>query len=153
MEKLKLSYETLSKALKTLNKSIKNFEKLDKEHNWNNNNCWNNQIINPDELIEALRDSEIQRFEFCVDLFWKYIKKYLEYSLKKPTEINTPRNVILSACKAEIISELDASKIIDMIKDRNQTSHIYREEIAEELIKKIPEYYKLIYKYIAVLTP
>ncbi len=151
MEKLKLSNNTLLKALKTFNEAVQSFEDIEKIGGWNDKNRL--EFSNYEKIRDQLRDSTIQRFEFCVDLFWKYIKKYLEFSLKKPSEMNTPRHVVLSACKAELISELDASKIINMIKDRNQTSHIYKEELAEDLIVKIPGYYKLMYKYVAILKP
>lgn len=55
MEKLILRRSVLEKALKTLEKSL---EKLDQKKFTD---------------YEELRDSIIQRFEYSVDTFWKYL--------------------------------------------------------------------------------
>jgi len=40
-----------------------------------------------------------------------------------------------------------------MIKDRNQTSHIYVEKIAEDLSSKIPGYYQVMHDVARKPTP
>jgi len=40
-----------------------------------------------------------------------------------------------------------------MIKSRNMTSHIYVEEITEQLVFQIPEYYKFLNNVIQRLSP
>lgn len=151
MGKLNLSYQNLNKALKTLKKAILAFNDIEKLKSWNEENKL--QFSNYEDMRDQLRDSTTQRFEYCTDLFWKYLKNYLEFYLHKPVEISSPKMVIKTACKTEMISESDTTKLINMIKDRNETSHIYKEEMAEDLIVKIPEYYKLMHKYAAILTP
>ena len=147
MEKLKAKHKSLSNALNRLEEAINILENLDKK--------MDNQLLDFVENVDlrrSLRDSLIQRFEFTVDLFWKYIKKILELQLKEPSELNSPRSVIESACKAKILSEQDAEKIIEMIKCRNKTSHIYLEEISDTIGAQVPGYYKIIKKYVEKLT-
>lgn len=45
-----------------------------------------------------------------------------------------------------VLTEDESKLLIKMIDDRNLSSHIYREEIAQQLISAIPEYYQLISK-------
>ena len=147
MEKLKAKHKSLSNALMRLEESIDNLKQFDKKSD--------KQIVDfmeNDNLRRSLRDSLIQRFEFTTDLFWKYIKKILELQLKEPSELNSPRSVIESACKSKILSEQDAEKILEMIKCRNKTSHIYLEEISDTIGAQIPGYFEVIKKYVEKLA-
>lgn len=147
MGELKLKYENLLAALEGFERSIVHFENTKKE----------GQATLPsmehEEVIESLRDSMIKRFEFTIELFWKYIKKYLEEVIDGAPDVNAPKPVIRAACKANLIEVLDAESAIEMIKSRNLTSHIYREEIADQLSKQMPNYYKIMKKYASKLVP
>ena len=137
MDKLTQKYQKITQALETLEKAVTVFTIFAKEgKNYNPH-------MDYEEEYCSLRDSLIQRFEYCVDLFWKYLKKDLEVKHLAP-EIKTPAEVIRKSCLAAIITEPEAETILSMIKDRNMTSHMYVEEIAEVLAKKIPNYYKLM---------
>jgi len=104
-----------------------------------------------ERLVCTFRDSLIQRFRGSIELFWKYLKRYEEEVLQLVLEVNAPRSVITAACKAKVISEADAEMLLEMLSGRNLTSHIYKEEVAEQLSAKIPEYYQLMNKYIEAL--
>lgn len=92
-------------------------------------------------VYRAARDSLIQRFEFSIELFWKYLRRYLEEVEEMKLAFNTPREAIREACKARLVSEDDAALLLTMIQNRNLTSHIYKEDIAEQLAHDIPGYY------------
>ncbi len=77
-------------------------------------------------------DATIQRFEFCVELMWKTLKKLLEAEGK---EAKTPRQALQSAYSAEWID--DESQWLDMLKDRNLSSHTYREKLALEIYSRV----------------
>ncbi len=147
MDNLKLAQENLNSALNKLNESIENFENFKKSKTPKMLDFMDNT-----KLHESLRDSLIQRFEFCADLFWKYLKKYMDSVIKTPPEINGPGPVIKAACKAKILSEIDTEAMLEMIKNRNLTSHIYKEEIADQISSSIPEYYTIMKKYIQHLS-
>jgi len=140
MGKIKLKYEQMIKALNQLERSIINFEKIDLYPE-------DIDFIEKEDVYLAFRESMIQRFEFCVDLFWKYIKRYIEQEMKKSIEFNSPRTVVREACRIKLISEEDSQKIMQMIDARNMTSHIYKEEIAGQISESVPNYYKLMKKY------
>lgn len=96
------------------------------------------------ELIRTTRDSMIQRFEYCIDSLWKYLKVHIETVEKIHLEIKSPRNIFKALCAAKILNEQDTELALEMLDARNATSHMYKEEQAEKLAAKIHEYYKLI---------
>jgi len=142
MEKIALVKENLVSALDKLHEALHYFEALKTLKGQQASVLMSNE-----DLERSLRDSLIQRFEFCSDLFWKFLKKYEEGVLGLSLEANAPRPVILAACKAKIVSEVDAEKLLELIKSRNLTSHIYKEEMADCISNQIPDYYRLMKKY------
>ncbi|MBM3892974.1 DUF86 domain-containing protein [Candidatus Dependentiae bacterium] len=101
--------------------------------------CQKLNLISEEGLRAArtYRDSTIKRFELATDQFWKILKLYLEQVALAPEE-TTPRAIIRTTARYHIITETEAEQLINMIKSRNQTSHIYQEEIADELMKHTP---------------
>lgn len=77
-------------------------------------------------------DGAIQRFEFTFELAWKLAKATLAH---QGVESNTPRSAIKEAYKAGLIK--DGEGWIDMLEDRNKTSHIYDENEALRIYQKI----------------
>ncbi len=87
----------------------------------------------------AIMDATIHRFEFTVELFWKLLKKIIE-SLGK--EVGYPKEVLQEAFAGKLIN--DQKIWLAMLHDRNQTSHTYNEEIANEIYSHIKMYYPVI---------
>ena len=77
-------------------------------------------------------DGTIQRFEFSFELAWKTLRAVLQF---QGIEANTPRAVIKDAFKAKLVEKGEGW--IDMLEDRNKTSHIYDEKQANTIYKKI----------------
>ncbi len=50
----------------------------------------------------------------------------------------------MEAFKVGLLSEEETVKILEMVDDRNITSHTYHEEIAEEIYRQIKDYWKLM---------
>lgn len=82
-------------------------------------------------------DGTIQRFEFCIELFWKTLRRAL---FENGIESGTPREALQKAYQAKWLD--DEQMWIQMLRDRNQTSHVYQEEIANEIFERIPGYYE-----------
>ncbi len=82
------------------------------------------------------RDGIIQRFEFTIELLWKTIKIILAY---QGIECVSPRKCIKEAFRAGMIE--DDEIILDMLEDRNRSSHIYDESTAEEIFERIAKVY------------
>jgi len=97
------------------------------------------QIINASELAKqrTLSDLErqglIQAFEYTHELIWKTLKDFLEFKGNK--DIYGSRDATRKAFKLGLIVNGDIW--MDMIKNRNQTSHTYNEETAEKIANVI----------------
>ena len=87
-----------------------------------------------------LRDALIQRFEYSTEAFWKYLKAYLQ--TEHNLSANSPREVIRTGLFAKLYSEEISQELLQMLDDRNLTSHTYVEELAESIAHRIPEYSK-----------
>lgn len=69
---------------------------------------------------ELNRDGVIQRFEFTFELFWKSLRLIL---LHEGFECRSPRSCIKEAYRVGFV--VDGEIYLDMLDDRNRTSHIY----------------------------
>ncbi len=86
-------------------------------------------------------DSTIQRFEFTIELFWKLLKKVL---LTKGVTAQYPKDVLKEAFAGSLIE--DEAIWLDMLKDRNQTSHTYDQPLAIEIYSRMPKYLEIFQK-------
>ena len=82
----------------------------------------------------------VQRFEYTTEAFWKYLKHYLqtEHNLLA----NSPREVMRMGLQAKLYDEATSKELLQMLDDRNLTSHTYIEELAESIACRIPSYSK-----------
>jgi nucleotidyltransferase substrate binding protein (TIGR01987 family) len=78
---------------------------------------------------DIVRDSTIQRFEFTVELSWKALQRWLKSS--GLNETLTPKNTFREGAKLGVVEDPEAW--IKFINARNQSSHTYKEELAEEV--------------------
>jgi nucleotidyltransferase substrate binding protein (TIGR01987 family) len=88
-----------------------------------------------------IKDSVIQRYEYTIELAWKLMKDYLEEL--GFIDVSAPKQAIRKAFKENIIK--DAEAWIKALNDRNKTSHIYEEAIADEITKDIIESHYIIF--------
>lgn len=89
--------------------------------------------FNQTDASDVIRDGLIQRFEFTYELSWKTTKEYLEDI--GIVDKNSPKAVIKEAYVQKLI--VNEENWLLMLSDRNMTSHVYREEMAEEIAKRI----------------
>lgn len=85
---------------------------------------------------DLYRDGVIQRFEFTFELFWKTLRLILQY---EGFECRSPRSCIKEAFKNEYI--VDDELYLDMLEDRNRTSHVYDEQTSLEIFERIKHQY------------
>ena len=95
---------------------------------------------------ELERDGLIQRFEYTLELCWKTSKKVL---LSHGVEVDTPKNVIRELGQLNWIS--NPERWIDYIDKRNETSHMYNEDVAVRIFKVIKEFISDVEALIHVL--
>ncbi|KAI3349118.1 nucleotidyltransferase [Clostridium botulinum] len=87
---------------------------------------------------EIVRDSLIQRFEFTYELTHKTLKDVMKY-LGVTLENSFPRTIYKKAYVNNLIS--DDKVWINLLEDRNSTSHIYNESLSDEIANRIVTYY------------
>lgn len=112
MDKFQIKLNNYKNALSRLHESLKEAET-------------NNSL--------TVRDGVIQRFEFTSELAWKTIREYL--LTQEITDINSPKSVMSEAYNNRLIT--NDTGWLQILRDRNSTSHIYDEEDAAEIYKRI----------------
>lgn len=137
MERVKLKLAALYNAIDTLKKAIALFSQYQNKYE-------QNATEKNHDLFLSMRDSLIQRFEYCSDMFWKYLKLYLELVERVELEVKSPKAVVREVVKTGLVTEKDGKEFIKMLDDRNLTSHTYQEKLAEEIAQNIPNYFALM---------
>lgn len=154
MERLEIKREKLLSALERLGESVADLKKVQQLSDQDFQELSGRfDFLEKENLYRSRRDSLIQRFEFCSDLFWKYLKLFMTESLKRTVEINAPKSIIRDAHNTKLLTEEDTRKLIEMIDDRNVSSHIYKEEVADEIGTRVALYYQIMKKYADSLVP
>ncbi|HBL98130.1 TPA: hypothetical protein DDZ86_00635 [Candidatus Dependentiae bacterium] len=128
MEKLSLRRETTLKSLATLKESLE-LMKTEAAKNYH----------------RSFRDSVIQRFKYTFDTLWKYCAVFLTQIKKTPFEkIGSPRTVFSLLHKEALITDIELTTFYQMLEYRNNTTHTYRESIAEAILHETQRYYDLM---------
>jgi len=120
MERLELKYQDAQKALNTLK-----------------------EILN-EPFSVIVRDASIQRFEYTFEAFWKFIKGYLKE--KEGIVANSPKACFREIFSLGFCSEEETVQLQDMTDKRNDTSHTYKEEVAQSIYNNIKNYCLLMEK-------
>lgn len=89
----------------------------------------------PTKKDRANIDATIKRFEFTFELAWKFLK---DYFLERDLQLNYPKEIIKEAFAVSLID--NESVWIQMLTDRNMTSHTYDEKLADEIYDRIKNY-------------
>lgn len=92
------------------------------------------EILAQEQTI-ANRDASIQRFEFSVELAWKCVQKFFK---SQSIVCRSPKECLKEAFKFGLIE--DDPAWLEMLEDRNLTSHTYQESTAEVVYHRLPSY-------------
>jgi nucleotidyltransferase substrate binding protein (TIGR01987 family) len=93
------------------------------------------KFMSKGELNELEEQGLIQAFEYTHELAWNVLKDYLQ--AQGYQAIHGSRDATRKAFNLEIIQ--DGTTWMDMIKDRNQTSHTYNQDTAHRISTHIKE--------------
>jgi len=91
------------------------------------------KFIDKGELNELEEQGLIQAFEYTHELAWNVLRDYLRE--QGNPNIHGSRDATREAFKLELIR--DGDSWMDMIRDRNQTSHTYNQETAQAIANNI----------------
>ncbi len=84
------------------------------------------------------RDAAIQRFEYTFEATWKAAKLYLKEV--EGIEVASPKGVIRACMQVGVFDERQTRYALDMVDDRNLTSHTYNEGLAESIYSHLETY-------------
>lgn len=94
------------------------------------------------ELSELEKQGLIQTFEFTHELAWNVMKDFARF--QGNTLVAGSRDATREAFALNLIT--DGAGWMEMIKSRNQSSHTYNLEIAEDIVEKIIDRYFGLFK-------
>ena len=102
--------------------------------------AWLEKAVNRTDLDVIGQAGAIQFFEICFELSWKLLKDYLEY--EGYTDVASPRAAIKQAFNIGLLT--DGHEWLQLLNDRNMTSHVYDEETAKNIYRLIcSKYYPM----------
>lgn len=95
---------------------------------------------------EFVQGGVISKFSLQFELSWKLLKELMRYEGDKVAATGSPREVIKAAYR--YFDCMDEQTWLQMLRDRNDTTHIYDASLSENLVQKIidtyiPEFLKL----------
>ena len=91
------------------------------------------KFIDKGELNELEEQGLIQAFEYTHELAWNVLRDYLRE--QGNPDIYGSRDATREAFKLELIQ--DGDSWMDMIRDRNRTTHTYNQETAQAIANNI----------------
>lgn len=131
--KFKYTLESLESAVGSFEKSL------------------NTDFSNLDPMgIDLIKNGRIQKFEYCTELAWKVGKIFAE--LRLGIINNSPKSVYRTLFQEHLIDEDLFIHLLKAIDDRNQLSHIYREEMYELIYADLPEHLAALKELVAALS-
>ena len=95
----------------------------------------------PELVADNIKSGQIQKFEFTVELLWKTVQVFL-FEVDG-VDVVTPKSVAKEFVEAGYCDYEIYEMFIRSINDRNQLSHIYRQEMAEATRQRLPEYVRM----------
>lgn len=100
---------------------------------------------------DIIKNGQIQKFEYTIELLWKTLKKFFE--VKREKVFLYPKDVIKACFAEEIIDENNYLILIDAIESRNLLSHVYKIEMFDLIYPQLKSYAKAIKYTIAAIEP
>lgn len=94
---------------------------------------------NEDITNEFIMSGIIDKFYIQFELGWKVLKELLRYEGAGQSATGSPREIIKTAYA--YFDFIDEKVWLEMLRDRNDTTHIYNEDAAHELVAKILDKY------------
>lgn len=85
---------------------------------------------------EAVQAGVIQAFEFTFEVFWKIFQKLGQ---NEGMAVAGPKSALSYAFQAELIE--DEKIWLDLLGDRNLTTHVYHEQLAQQIFEHIKNVY------------
>lgn len=107
------------------------------------------QALEKEAYSEIVRDASIQRFEYSFEAVWKAAKQYLKEV--EGLDISSPKGVIRACFQIQILDEKQTELALEMVDDRNLTSHTYNEAVSDKIYVRIDIYRQIMLEWLTQL--
>ena len=91
------------------------------------------------EETEIIRDATIQRFEFTFELGWKALRTFLKAT--HGIICNSPKKCFREGLALDLYSASQTEIMLQMVDDRNETTHTYDSNKAQIIFEHIKQHY------------
>lgn len=98
------------------------------------------ESILDEPMTVIVRDASIQRFEYTSEAVWKAVCDWLLEH--ESIEERHPRGCYRALFRIGKIDEDLALSLLQLVEDRNRTSHAYVEAVAISVFERIPQHAK-----------
>lgn len=96
----------------------------------------------PEFVRDVIDSGRIQKFEYCVELFWKHVRSsLLAEGLDVP---GSPKAAIKAGLERGVVIESEYQPALDMLADRNTCSHVYRQSMLPAILARLPAHCALM---------
>ena len=89
-------------------------------------------------LTNRDRAGVIQAFEFTFEQAWKSVQRF---AAESGVQVGSPKAAMIFAMQNDILAAADEPTWLQLLKDRNLTTHTYQEELAREILGRITANY------------
>jgi len=103
----------------------------------------------PELVADNIKSGQIQKFEFTIELLWKTVQVFL-FEVDG-IDVVTPKSVAKEFVEAGYCNYEIYELFIRAINDRNQLSHIYRQEMAETIWLRLPQLVPVIEQIVTAM--
>ena len=121
-------YKELGQAIQTFSKSLE----IDLSH------------FKEEIELDTIKSGQIQKFEYSVELSWKFIKAYLK--IEKGVLSQGPKDVFREFGKFNFFTSDEISNFLMIIDDRNVIAHEYKDYVMNVIHPKLKVHRNLLFK-------
>jgi nucleotidyltransferase substrate binding protein (TIGR01987 family) len=91
-----------------------------------------------DVINDAIMNGQVHKFEYCSELMWKSVKELLR--INNNISARSPRDTIKEFLNCGYVNAGMYETLVNILDDRNKLSHIYTDDIMEEIHPKLKDY-------------
>ena len=100
------------------------------------------EVVGMENVSEIYRDAAIQRFEYSFEAVWKAARTYL-FEIEG-IDVASPKKVLRQSRNLGLLSDEQTALGLQMVDDRNLTSHTYNAGLAERIYERLKDYANLM---------
>ena len=100
------------------------------------------EVVGMENVSEIYRDAAIQRFEYSFEAVWKAARTYL-FEIEG-VDVASPKKVLRQSRNLGLLSDEQTALGLQMVDDRNSTSHTYNAGLAERIYERLKDYANLM---------